>query len=108
MSPEYRDGLLHHRVLVPAPKMLILNKDGVQASLFLTCFQMELLQVVWRPYSKNLSSAGLGHQQDTGRETERVGGFCDLLVPAMTLWVYGNWKRGHLLGGMVWVQFGVY
>ncbi|XP_070628587.1 monocyte to macrophage differentiation factor isoform X6 [Bos indicus] len=47
---------------------------------------MELLQVVWRPYSKNLSSAGLGHQQDTGRETERVGGFCDLLVPAMTLW----------------------
>ncbi|XP_070213391.1 monocyte to macrophage differentiation factor isoform X3 [Bos mutus] len=47
---------------------------------------MELLQVVWRPYSKNLSSAGLGHQQDTGRETERVGGFCDLLVPAVTLW----------------------
>lgn len=62
--------------------------------------------MVWRPYSKNLSSAGLGHQQDTGKETEVVGGFCDLLVPAMDcpgIWKLEEgtlaWENGM---GLVW------
>ena len=106
---NYMDGLLHHRLLVLAPKMSVLNKDGVSPRIVIsnlfpdgvaaggleTLFQESLLCRT-RPPTRYR------------KETEKVGGFCDLLVPAMTVWAYGKWKRGCLFGRMLWVQFGVY